>query len=171
MNSRIKLLVFALVVVFCTGCDRVTKIVAHNQLADRGAITYLHDTFRLQYAENTGAAMSLGDDLPQKTSFWALGIAPLIFLIVLLAYSLWNYRKLALWEMAALALIFAGGISNVFDRLYYDRHVIDFMNVGIGSLRSGIFNFADFFLCIGVVWILLYYFVHLFKGDKQHATE
>jgi signal peptidase II len=32
--------------------------------------------------------------------------------------------------------------------------VIDFMNVGIGALRTGIFNIADIAITFGVIWII-----------------
>ena len=60
--------------------------------------------------------------------------------------------------MMAIALIFSGGIGNIIDRLLYDRHVADFMNVGINNFRTGIFNFADICVTAGVfMFAVLYY--------------
>ena len=42
----------------------------------------------------------------------------------------------------------AGGASNLADRIIYGM-VIDFMNVGIGPLRTGIFNVADMAIMLG----------------------
>lgn len=39
-----------------------------------------------------------------------------------------------------------GGISNLTDRIFNDGRVIDFMNIGLGGLRTGIFNVAD--ICV-----------------------
>lgn len=41
------------------------------------------------------------------------------------------------------------------DRLLHEGRVIDFMNVGIGSLRTGIFNVADVCITIGVLLLVL----------------
>lgn len=49
----------------------------------------------------------------------------------------------------AWSLVLAGGLGNLLDRLIYDGRVIDFMNLGIGSLRTGIFNVADVCITIG----------------------
>jgi signal peptidase II len=53
------------------------------------------------------------------------------------------------WERAAardgrdgVALFVAGGVSNLLDGIAYGK-VIDFMNVGLGPVRTGIFNVAD----------------------------
>jgi signal peptidase II len=45
-------------------------------------------------------------------------------------------------------LFVAGGISNLFDRVVQGS-VIDFMHVGVGSVRTGIFNVADLAILLG----------------------
>jgi signal peptidase II len=45
--------------------------------------------------------------------------------------------------MVLLPFIFAGGIGNLIDRIFRDRHVIDFMNLGSSQIGRGIFNVAD----------------------------
>jgi len=44
-----------------------------------------------------------------------------------------------------------GGLSNLVDRIAYDGHVVDFLNIGIGSLRTGIFNVADMAITAGAL--------------------
>jgi signal peptidase II len=58
--------------------------------------------------------------------------------------------------LISLALIFAGGIGNIIDRLLFEKHVSDFINIGIGDLRTGIFNFADVYVTLGVISFLLF---------------
>ena len=53
-----------------------------------------------------------------------------------------------------LALVAAGSLSNFADRVAYGR-VIDFLNVGIGGLRTGIFNVADVAIMVGVALFLV----------------
>jgi hypothetical protein len=48
-----------------------------------------------------------------------------------------------------LVLFAAGGFSNWIDRVLQGR-VIDFLNVGIGPLRTGVFNVADMAIMLGV---------------------
>jgi signal peptidase II len=64
-------------------------------------------------------------------------------------------------KLLSFCLIFAGGIGNIIDRILYDRHVTDFMNVGFGSLRTGIFNFADVCVTSGVILFFV------FRKDKE----
>ena len=60
------------------------------------------------------------------------------------------------------SFIVAGGMGNVLDRMMYHRHVTDFMNMGIGNLRTGIFNVADMYVCAGV-GLMVYALV---KGER-----
>lgn len=151
------------IILFCTcclafiGCDRLTKDLAKQHLKDKPAVTYLNDTIRLQYAENTGAALSWGDELPKTVSFWLLSMLPLIVLIVLFVYTLKNLQQMSTAKIFSIALVFSGGIGNIIDRILFDRHVTDFMNVGIGNLRTGIFNVADMCVTAGVIGLLLFF--------------
>lgn len=151
------------IILFCTcclafiGCDRLTKDLAKAHLKDKPAITYLNDTVRLQYVENTGAALSLGDNLPKAASFWLLSILPLLLLLIVFIYTLKNLQQMGTMKIFSLALVFSGGIGNIIDRIFFDRHVTDFMNLGIGSLRTGIFNVADVCVTAGVIGLLLFF--------------
>lgn len=53
--------------------------------------------------------------------------------------------------VVAWSLVLSGGLGNLVDRIINDGRMIDFMNIGIGSLRTGIFNVADVYITVGVV--------------------
>lgn len=61
------------------------------------------------------------------------------------------------WSLIALSLVFAGGSSNFFDRAVNNGVVVDFLNIGIGSVRTGIFNIADIAILVGCLLIVLTY--------------
>lgn len=157
MSNRYKLILFLACSVAFIGCDRITKNLAKEHLKDQPELTYFHDTFRLLYVENTGAALSLGDDLPKAVSLWVLSIIPLIILLILAVYTIKNLQQMSAIKVFSLAMIFSGGIGNIIDRLLYDRHVTDFMNAGFGNIRTGIFNVADICVTAGVIGLLLFY--------------
>jgi signal peptidase II len=54
----------------------------------------------------------------------------------------------------ALSLFIAGGASNWIDR-FTTGMVVDFLNVGIGSVRTGVFNVADMAIMAGVALLLV----------------
>ena len=151
-----KIILFVVCCVASIGCDRISKNLAKTHLKDQEQLTYFHDTFRLLYVENTGAALSLGDELPPAASFWLLSILPLVILLALAVYLYRNLDKMPAMRVFSLAMIFSGGIGNIIDRILYDRHVTDFMNIGFGNVRSGIFNVADICVTAGVIGLLLF---------------
>jgi signal peptidase II len=134
------------------GCDRVTKHVATLVLEGEPPRSYLGDTVRLGYAENTGGFLSLGAGLPDGARTAVFTVATglvLLALVVAAVRGRWSGLKLA-----ALVLFVAGGASNWLDRAVRGS-VVDFLNVGIGSLRTGIFNVADVAIMLGVALLLL----------------
>ncbi len=157
MRVSTKIFLFCIISLVFISCDRITKNLAKVHLMNKPEISYFHDTFKLEYAENTGAALSLGDSLPKALSFWLLSIMPLAFMLALLIYTIRNSATMSWMKMASLALIFAGGLGNIIDRLFFDRHVTDFMNVGIMGLRTGIFNVADVAVTAGAIGLLVFY--------------
>jgi signal peptidase II len=151
MMTKIGLRVVLLVAMAATiGCDRVTKHIAATTLSGTPSRSFLADTIRLEYVENTGAFLSLGADwpLPARTALLGIGNAVLLFALAVTAIRLHWPRS----TLLGLALFVAGGASNLLDRLAYGK-VVDFMNVGVGPLRTGIFNIADFAIVLGVAII------------------
>ena len=136
-----------LLVAATIGCDRVTKHLATASLAGGPAQSFLADTIRLTYAENIGGFLSLGAGMSPALRTAIFTVAGGAILLVL-AFMAWRQRNRA-WHAAAFALFFAGGASNWLDRLN-DGRVVDFMNVGIGWLRTGVCNVADVAIMLGV---------------------
>ncbi len=157
MKTGIKIFLFCISSFIFIGCDRATKDLAKDHLKDKEGISYLHNTITLQYVENTGAAMSVGDKLPKALNILLLSFLPLIILTCLFAYTIIKIKQINLPKMFCIALIFAGGIGNIIDRILFDRHVPDFMMLSIQSIRTGVFNFADVCVTAGVIGLLLFY--------------
>ena len=151
--TRIGVRLLLLIAIGATiGCDRVTKHVAATTLAEAPSRSFLADTFRLEYVENTGAFLGLGADWPLAVRTAVFGVGNgllLVGLVVLAMRARWPRRALL-----GVALFVAGGASNLVDRIAYGM-VIDFMNVGIGSLRTGIFNVADMAIMLGASILVL----------------
>lgn len=162
-GARLALFVVMLATV---GCDRVTKHVAEVSLAGEPTRSFLADTFRLTYVENPGGFLSLGANLSPvaRTVLFTLGTG---FLLVLLVVAGLRARWPS-WRALGLALLLGGGLSNWIDRLAYGR-VVDFMNVGVGRLRTGIFNVADVALMIGIILVFLPELRREAASDSQRA--
>lgn len=157
MKPGFKIFLFAMISFSLISCDQVTKNLAKTQLMNHEPTSYFHDTFRLEYVENTGAALSLGASLPQPYNFILLSVIPLLLLVLLAIYTIANIKNFGFIRLSSFSLIFAGGIGNIIDRILHDRHVTDFMNLGIQNIRTGIFNVADVCITAGVIGVFIVY--------------
>lgn len=139
-------LVLLIAIAATVGCDRVTKHIAATTLAEEPGRSFFADTVRLEYAENTGAFLSLGADWPRPIRTAVFGVSTAVLLVAVAVIAM--RRRWPAVALLGVALFVAGGASNLMDRIT-DGMVIDFMNVGVGSLRTGIFNVADVAIMLG----------------------
>jgi signal peptidase II len=142
------------VLVCCAGCDRVAKSFAQAHFDEQAVRSYLADTVRVQLRYNEGAFLSLGASLPKpwREALLRGGVACVLF--ALLVYAVF-FAPPKPTLVAGASLVVAGGVGNLVDRFLYDGRVVDFVNVGIGALRTGVFNVADAAITAGVGLMLV----------------
>ena len=141
--------------------DRVTKMLAVSYLQGRETLSYFYDTVVLRYTENTGAFLSMGAAWPDWLKYILLLAIPISVCLYGLYYCAFKLTEKHL--IIAFVCIMGGGLGNLVDRIIYDFHVVDFLNFGIGSLRTGILNVADMSVTFAVIYLL----VIQFKTDKN----
>ncbi len=138
--------------------DQWTKTLAATHLAGKGTVSLLGDFAVLVFVRNQGAFLSLGSDLPPVARTLLLLVLPLgalaVFAWIFLAGDprRAGARRGAV-EYASVTLIAAGGVGNLIDRLAFGD-VRDFLNFGIGSLRTGIMNLADLYILAALIVIV-----------------
>jgi signal peptidase II len=155
-----------MVLVIClisVGMDQGSKWYASEYLPKFKMSSYWNDMLRIGYAENTGAFLGLGSGMSDSAKFLIFVGAVGFILCALLVYIL-RTKTQTTYGLASLTLIFSGGISNFYDRAVNNGAVIDFLNIGIGALRTGIFNVADMAIMLGV-------FLLLFAKDKKADSK
>ena len=156
------LLLFA-VLGLSVGCDQATKQLANATLKGAAMHSYLGDTFRLTWATNEGAFLSLGANLPDGMRFFILTVAVGLLLLGIVVFTALS-KKLNPSQVSGYAMIAGGGLSNWVDRARNDGSVVDFMNMGLGRLRTGVFNVADLAILAGIGFLL-------FAGWKHDREE
>jgi signal peptidase II len=153
-NKRMRLVLALALLTCCVGCDQATKYIATETLSGKPPKSYFSNIFRLEYALNPGGFLSLGGNLTPHLRFWvfmALNVAILVGTVYMLA-TRWNMHLI---KFVAVVLLIAGGFGNLIDRVLQDGLVTDFANVGIGPVRTGIFNVADVALTVGALVLLI----------------
>lgn len=151
-----RLIVLLIPGLLATALDRLSKIWAVNALKEQPMQSYLNDVFRLVYAENTGAFLSLGSGMNDTLRYWVLAVVPVLVLLYIFFHVL-TAKNLHVVQQAAFGFILGGGLSNIYDRIMEGR-VVDFMNMGFGTLRTGIFNVADMSIMLGLFLMVPFLF-------------
>jgi signal peptidase II len=165
-----RLILAASLMIGCVGCDQATKSIARAQLTLGDTHSYLGDTFRLVYSENPGAFLSMGATLSKPVRI-ALFQGMIALIVLGLLWAAVFKPKTSKWQTIGLTLLAASGTGNLIDRLLYDGRVTDFINIGIGSLRTGIFNIADAIGMIGVAVFLLASRETVLSTGQKHSRE
>ena len=145
------LLLISALIVFA---DRLTKtwVALHIRLG--GAIPIIPRILRITHWTNEGAAFSLFADSasPHLVRYALIGFSLLAALVVLIAMVRLGDRFT--FTTVALALIFAGALGNVHDRILYGS-VVDFIEVHIFTYHWPDFNLADSSIVTGACLLLL----------------
>lgn len=168
MTKLNRILILLFVLVSCVGCDQATKLMARQTLATAPMQEYAGGLFRFVYAENPGAFLSLGASLSATARFWIFIVMAGLLLIVVAIIALQFSQQTPPIVVVALALVLGGGLGNLIDRIIYDGHVVDFMQIGFPRLRTGVFNVADMAIMAGVTLMLL---TTLRRDQPRAVTE
>lgn len=152
-GSRDAVLFWAVVVVILVA-DVVTKAMAESALVPHyTAREVIGDFVQLRLVYNPGAAFGLYLGGYSRWIFMALTVGALGVL-----WSLYRTTRGGdTPRVLALALVCAGAVGNLIDRIRSERGVVDFIDVGVGDLRWPTFNVADMGVSIGafmLAWVL-----------------
>jgi signal peptidase II len=150
-----RLVLVVVVLTCCAGCDQATKKIAKSSLASAPPISLLNDSVRIEYTENSGAFLGLGSSWPNQVRFLFFVVFVIVTLTMTLVFTI-KTHGLGLMHLIGLSLVTGGGIGNLLDRLFNDGIVIDFIRLGIGPLRTGIFNVADVAIMGGMAVVMLF---------------
>lgn len=140
--------------------DQFTKYVVIKTMILGQSIPIINDVLHFTYVHNYGAAFGLF----QKKWYLFIAVAS-ISIMVIIYYS----KFLApnnMWVQIALALLLAGALGNLIDRLKF-KYVIDFIDVRFWP----VFNVADIVINVGVGMLIVEMFWESHEDVKETKTE
>ncbi|MEA1677150.1 signal peptidase II [Nitrospirillum sp. BR 11163] len=129
--------------------DQATKAWLKGALTPGVELTALDGAILVTPVNNPGAFLSIGAGLDDHARGLVFTVGVALVLAALLVWSL-RARVLSRLELLGAGSFLGGGLGNLLDRLVQGGTVFDFLNLGIGSVRTGIFNIADMGLMVGV---------------------
>ncbi|NLG89587.1 MAG: signal peptidase II [Clostridiaceae bacterium] len=163
--KRIPKLVLSIIsILLLVGLDQVTKKLAEINLAGKGTIPVLGNFLVLNYITNRGGFLSFGSGISNFMWHVFFIILPLVSLIAISIFIIIKKRNDA-YFLSFWVFFTSGGVGNIIDRILYGE-VRDFLNIGIGSLRTGIFNVADIYLNVFALLVVLIYIFRK-KGKSE----
>lgn len=151
LSLKRKLIVSSAIVVVGVIADQIVKWLAAVHLRGTPGYSYLGGLLRIEYAENTGAFLSLGASLSQEARTWIF----IFGVVLILAFCLYSLvRQAHSWgAVVALACVISGGVGNLIDRVIRGS-VIDYLYMSAGPLHTGVFNVADMAISFGLILML-----------------
>ena len=152
--------------VLLVGIDRLTKWLASTYVKPNSSINLIsfegREWLNLTYQENTGAAFSI---LRDKQLFLIILTSIIILGVIILMITKRVKKPVYIWSFA---LIVAGGVGNLIDRIAYG-YVIDFVDVRI--IKFAVFNFADICAVVGTVMLIVFYIIDEVKASKLKKAK
>ena len=144
--------------------DQISKTAIRSTMTLYESITVIPGFFHLTYITNDG--MAFGINFPFGIYIFS---TISIILTAILFWYLWTIREENIIVRSGVAMILAGAIGNLIDRLFLGE-VVDFLDFMIGDLHWYVFNFADSFVTIGM-GIILYDAIILEKKRQAISNE
>ncbi len=144
--------------------DQATKWLILRRIPLHESVPVIPGLFQLTHVQNRGAAFGLFSDF---SSEWAISVLILFSLIALAVVwrLLWRNSHALSATGIALALVLGGALGNLWDRLV-DGHVVDYLDVFVGTYHWPAFNVADSAIVVGAVVL-----VGHILFSKAHAEE
>mgnify|MGYP001246105031 FL=1 len=143
----IKIFVFIICVLF----DLFTKFLIQNYLFLNQSIK-INQFFDIVYVQNYGVSFGL---FSREIPHWVLVLIALLVVILILFLMIISNKNL---EKNAYFLIIAGAIGNIIDRIL-NSYVVDFISLHYEMFYWPAFNFADIYITIGIIMLLVSFFI------------
>lgn len=140
-------MIYIVLILILVGADQLSKYLIDSYMLEGETLPIINDFFHLTYVKNRGIAFGMF-----QGKLDIISIATIIA-IVAIAYYLYKERnKLSMIEKMGFIYILAGAIGNMIDRAFRG-FVVDM--VDFRGIWSYVFNLADVWINIGVVFVLL----------------
>ena len=128
--------------------DQISKTVVRNTMSLYESIPVIPEFFHLTYVTNDG--MAFGINFPFGIYVFS-GIS--IIFTGFLFWYLWSIKDDEIVLRTGVALILAGAIGNLIDRIFLGE-VVDFLDFMIGDFHWYVFNLADSCVTVGLGFVL-----------------
>ena len=142
--------------------DFISKRIIENNMELLESIPLWQDVFHITYVQNRGAAFGMMAD-----NRWVFLSVSTVAIIAFCIYLARTRSDRPVW-LYSLAMMTAGGIGNMIDRIWLG-YVVDFLDFTL--IDFAVFNIADSFICVGAAFMMLDLICDLVQTGKQIKKE
>lgn len=148
--------IMAIIIVLAFAIDIITKEIAKGEF--KPGITVISDFFWLAYTENKGAAWG---SFQGNTIFLIIST---LFSLGLMGYFIKMYKD-SPRVVFAITVAIGGTFGNMYERLFNEGTVTDFIKFKVLGYSFPVFNFADIFIVCGMATAIV--FALLIEKNKK----
>lgn len=144
--------------------DAVTKIYIMSNFALGESAPFIKGLLDIIYIHNKGAAWGI------LSGHTVILLVLTLFVMIICIFFLWKYAKKSKLLFWAIILVLSGGLGNMYDRIFRDGNVVDFLHFEFWP-DFPVFNVADCGVVIGAGLLILYFVIDTVKEYKQKKQE
>lgn len=163
--KKAKLITIILIVILSIGLDQVSKKIVRNTIAYHENIEVAGKYFTLTKVENTGAFLSLGNELPKFFYYLLMVVLPILVIGYAVHYLL-SKKEVSKALEIGISLVVGGGLGNIIDRILYGS-VTDFMYMDFIIFHTGVFNIADMCVMAAMGFLLFDMYIRNKEGKQE----
>lgn len=142
--------------------DQIIKLLVLNYLEPIGSVPVIDGFIRLNYAENTGAAFGSFSGYTELLSVFT-------FVAIVIGTLALMFKKIKFGvEYVCVALIIAGGLGNLIDRVFRG-FVVDYIEPLF--IDFAIFNFADILVTCSAVVLIAWLIYDIYRDSKKEKDS
>ena len=143
--------------------DQLTKAWVFSSIVPGSSVTVIGDLLRFIHSKNDGALFGLfGSSAP------VLAVASIVVIGLIVWYHARSGRNLLI--SVALGLLLGGALGNLLDRVRHG-YVIDWVDMGLGTLRFWTFNIGDSAITVAILLLLLTAIFPSLGADRSVAGD
>jgi len=152
LTSRLRRVEVVLILAILAA-DQLSKALVRAYVPLHDSVTVIAGVLNITHVRNSGAAFGFLNavEFPYKQAVVALAATAALIGIALYAARVSSHERLA---RVGLAMILAGAVGNLIDRLWLGS-VVDFVDVVFGTWHFWAFNVADSAITLGVIAMMI----------------
>ena len=159
MKKR-KIIIIVITVILIV-IDQLSKIFVSNNMSVGESTDIISGFFSITSVENTGAAWGIFSN-----GTLALGVLSVVFSLLFIKYII-DQKEISKFNVINYSLVLSGIFGNMIDR-FVRGYVVDFLDFKLFSYDFPVFNIADTFIVLGIIFIMI---DMLLVGDKSDSKQ